>query len=205
MPAGPVAPVRAPHPLLPVHGISRRTFLRGVAAGAAVLGLGACAKDRAATAPAAADGPLPSSVPPGTELSIASAAGTQQLQLELSGLIDELPFTVSSWPNVSAGPDVINAFRADSLELANNAGIPPIQAHYQGLDARIVAVAITREPIYVFATKPGSDIGSVEDFVGRKLAFSQGQAQGVVLLRALDQAGIGQDEVDLVPSRATSS
>jgi sulfonate transport system substrate-binding protein len=101
--------------------------------------------------------------------------------------------------NIGAGPDVINAFRAKSLDLANNAGIPPIQAHYQGFDAKIVAINITRKPNYLFATKPGSDIRTVEDFKGKKLAFSQGQAQGVVLLRALKQAGLAYDEVKLVP------
>jgi len=110
-----------------------------------------------------------------------------------------LPFKVSSWLNIGAGPDVINAFRAKSLDVANNAGIPPIQAHYQGFDAKIVAIDITRKPNYLFATKPGSDIRSVADFKGRKLAFSQGQAQGVVLLRALKKAGLKYDEVDLVP------
>lgn len=111
----------------------------------------------------------------------------------------DLPFKVSNWLNIGAGPDVINAFRAKSLDLGNNAGIPPIQAHYQGFDAKIVAINITRKPNYLFATKPGSDIGSVADFKGRKLAFSQGQAQGVVLLRALKKAGLKYDDVELVP------
>lgn len=85
------------------------------------------------------------------------------------------------------------------LDVANNAGIPPIQAHYQGYDAKIVAINITRKPNYLFATKPGSDIHTVADFKGKKLAFSQGQAQGVVLLRALKEAGLAYDEVKLVP------
>lgn len=94
---------------------------------------------------------------------------------------------------------MINAFRARSLDLGANAGIPPIQAHYQGDDAKIVSVAQSRTPTYVFITRPHSDITSVAQFRGRKLAFSQGQAQGVVLLRALQQAGIAQKEVQLVP------
>lgn len=80
------------------------------------------------------------------------------------GKLGALPFKVSSWPNIAAGPDVINAFRAGSLDVATNAGIPPIQAHYQGFDAKIVAINITRKPSYVFATKPGSDIRTVQDF-----------------------------------------
>ncbi|MGI5454836.1 ABC transporter substrate-binding protein [Streptomyces sp. CA-249302] len=174
-------------PFSRTSGIDRRLFLSSVlGAAAGVAGLSGCAGSSAA-----ADNKV-------TSLKIASYLNTQQLQFKLAKLGD-LPFKVSSWLNIGAGPDVINAFRAKSLDIGNNAGIPPIQAHYQGFDAKIVAINITRKPNYLFATKPGSDIGSVADFKGKKLAFSQGQAQGVVLLRALKKAGLKYDDVELVP------
>ncbi len=165
----------------------------------AALGLSACATAAASGPALSTTAALPSSVPAGTSLKIASYLGAQQLQLQLAGLLDNLPFSVAGWPSIGAGPDVINAFRARSLDLGNNAGIPPIQARYQGYDARIVALDLTRKPTYVFATKPHSDIQAVDQFAGRKLAFSQGQAQGVVLLRALKQAGLKDSDVTLVP------
>ncbi|TDT41002.1 sulfonate transport system substrate-binding protein [Streptomyces sp. BK208] len=183
----------------PVTGIDRRLFLTSVVgASAAVAGLSGCANGSAAAeTKGAATAPLATKVPEGTSLKIASYQDTQQLQFELARL--KVPFTVSDWLNIGAGPDVINAFRAKSLDLANNAGIPPIQAYYQGFDAKIVAINVTRRPNYLFATKPGSDIRGIKDFEGKKLAFSQGQAQGVVLLRALKEAGLAYDDVDLVP------
>ncbi|MGW3990857.1 ABC transporter substrate-binding protein [Streptomyces sp. NPDC004830] len=186
-------------PSPPVPGVDRRLFLTsllGVTAAAA--GLSGCADSSAAADEPASDAPLATKVPAGTGLKIASYQNAQELQLKLAGL-DDLPFKVTNWLNIGAGPDVINAFRAKSLDVANNAGIPPIQAHYQGFDARIVAINITRKPNYLFATKPGSDIRAVADFRGRRLAFSQGQAQGVVLLRALKKAGLAYDDVELVP------
>ncbi|WP_432174922.1 ABC transporter substrate-binding protein [Streptomyces sp. Tue6028] len=187
-------------PSSPVSGVDRRLFLTSLlGAAAGVAGLSGCAQDSAAAAgKGASTAPLADKVPAGTSLKIASYQNVQQLQFKLAEL-GELPFTVSSWVNTGAGPDVINAFRAKSLEVANNAGIPPIQAHYQGFDAKIVAINVTRKPNYLFATKPGSDIRTVADFKGRKLAFSQGQAQGVVLLRALKKAGLKYDDVRLVP------
>ncbi|MET9500764.1 ABC transporter substrate-binding protein [Streptomyces sp. NPDC006622] len=183
-----------------VPGVDRRLFLTsllGVTAAAA--GLSGCAESSAANgSEGASTAPLAGKVPAGTSLKIASYQNVQQLQFKLAK-VPELPFKVESWLNIGAGPDVINAFRAKSLDVANNAGIPPIQAHYQGFDAKIVAINITRKPNYLFATKPGSDIRTVQDFEGRKLAFSQGQAQGVVLLRALKEAGLKYDDVDLVP------
>ncbi|MGW0282037.1 ABC transporter substrate-binding protein [Streptomyces sp. NPDC003236] len=184
----------------PVTGLDRRLFLTSLlGASAAVAGLGGCAGGSAAAdTEGALTRPLAAKVPAGTSLKISSYQNVQQLQFRLAKL-PALPFEVSDWLNIGAGPDVINAFRAKSLDLANNAGIPPIQAHYQGFDARIVAINVTRKPNYLFATRPGSDIRTAEDFRGRKLAFSQGQAQGVVLLRALKKAGLKYDQVTLVP------
>lgn len=162
----------------------------------------ACGSSEAGPKLAATD-PIPAEVPAGTSLTIAAPNGLQTLALDLSGLRDEVPFAAPEWPNISGGPEVINAFRANSLDLASNAGIPPIQAAFQGFDAKIVAVQEKYSPIYRFATAPGSDIDSIEDLRGKRLAFSQGQAQGVVLLRQLDEAGIGYDEVDLVPLTST--
>ncbi|MFF3907094.1 ABC transporter substrate-binding protein [Streptomyces sp. NPDC001848] len=177
----------------------RRVFLTSLlGASAAVAGLSGCAQGDATADTGGATKPLAGTVPAGTSLKIASYLGQQQLQFRLAKL-PPLPFKVSTWANIGAGPDVINAFRAKSLDLSNNAGIPPIQAHYQGFAAKIVAIDITRKPNYLFATKPGSDVHTVEDFKGKRLAFSQGQAQGVVLLRALKQAGLSYDQVKLVP------
>jgi len=186
-------------PSSPVPGVDRRLFLTSLlGAAAGVAGLSGCAgSSAAADSKGVSSAPLADKVPAGTSLKISSYQNVQQLQFKLAKL--NLPFKVSSWVNIGAGPDVINAFRAKSLDLANNAGIPPIQAHYQGFDAKIVAINVTRKPNYLFATKPGSDIRSVADFKGKKLAFSQGQAQGVVLLRALKKAGLKYDDVKLVP------
>lgn len=182
----------------PRTGIDRRLLLRSVLATGAVLGLSSCAAPAPSGPALAADAALPKTVPTGTSLSIASGLGEMQLEVQLAGLGNTLPFNVSSWPNLSAGPDVLAAFRAGSLDVGLNAGIPPIEAHNQGYDTRIVAINQTRTPTYVFATKPHSTIESVSDFRGKNLAFSQGQAQGVVLLRALQQAGIAYSEVNLV-------
>lgn len=187
-----------PRSATPTPGPNRRLFLHTMLGAAAAAGLSACAGKAAAGPRLAENAALPTAVPAGTGLKIASYQGSQELQLKLAGL-DKLPFTVSSWVNIGAGPDVINAFRSHSLDLANNAGIPPIQAHYQGYDAKIVAINLTRKPTYVFATAPHSDISSVAGFKGRRLAFSQGQAQGVVLLRALKKAGLEYSDVKLVP------
>lgn len=180
-------------------GVRRRVFVHSLLGAVVLGGLASCARGARSGPTLALDAPLPTTVPPDTGLSITSYQGQQELQLKLAGLADHLPFTVTSWPSLSAGPDVINAFRARSLDIASNAGIPPIQAQFQGYPARIVAVEITRSPKYIFATKPGSDIRQVADFRGKKIAFSQGQAQGPMVLRAIRKAGLADSEISLIP------
>ncbi|MFF1836618.1 ABC transporter substrate-binding protein [Streptomyces sp. NPDC058231] len=182
------------------HAVGRRSFL--ALTGGAILGLAACSPQVRTVAGAEPTGKLPSGAPPpGTELSI--AVRTTRLQLGPAGLRKDLPFTVSQWPNLNAGPDIIQGFRAHSIDLAVNAGIPPIQAHAIGVAAKIVAVQVRPHPSYVFATAPGSDIRTVADFRGRKIGFSQGQAQGVVVLRALKKAGLRNSDVELVALPST--
>jgi sulfonate transport system substrate-binding protein len=184
----------------PRRDIGRRAFLTS-AVGLGVAGLAACTVGIRNGAASNLTAAVPTTVPAGTKLSI--AIHTTQIQLTASGQIGELPFEVSQWPNLSAGPDVIQGFRANSVDLANNAGIPPIQARAIGFDTKIVAMQLNTKPAYRFATGPGTDIGSAKDFRGKKIAFSQGQAQGVVVLRALKEAGIESKDVQLVALPST--
>ncbi|MCS7477518.1 ABC transporter substrate-binding protein [Umezawaea endophytica] len=176
--------------------VARRSFLAGLA-GLGALGVVGCAAAGGAPTAALGTGPLPTTVPPGTRLTI--SIRTTLKQLEASGELAKLPFQVTDWPNIAAGPDVIQAFRANSVDLATNAGIPPIQAAAIRFDARIVAVSVRDKPIYKFATAAGSPITSLADLAGKRIAFSQGQAQGVVVLRTLKELGLKNTDVQLVP------
>ncbi|MGX6600750.1 hypothetical protein ACWKSP_01235 [Micromonosporaceae bacterium Da 78-11] len=151
----------------------RRTLLGGLL-GAATLGLAGCGGE-AAGAQLSAAAPLPTTVDAQTALTI--SIHSTQVALRASGQLGKLPFRVKDWPNVAAGPDVIQAFRAHSVDLANNAGIPPIQAQAINVETRIVAVQTRQKPLYALATAPGSGINGVGDLRGKKIGFSQGQAQ----------------------------
>lgn len=177
--------------------MGRREFLAAAAGAVGALGLAACSADATGAVTLGLSSPLPKTVSSSTSLVIAPV--TAQLALRASGQLARLPFKVSSWPNLEAGPDVIEAFRAKALDVAENAGIPPIQAQSTGLAVKIVAVGLNRKPQYWPVTAPGSDLTSASQFRGKKLGFSQGQAQGVVLLRILAQAGISVKDVDLIP------
>ncbi|QAY59251.1 ABC transporter substrate-binding protein [Microbacterium protaetiae] len=169
----------------------------------ALLALAGCATTSSSAAEYSPDKPLPTGTP-SADTSLRVAGRTTQLQLQAAGsAIAPLDFAVSDWVNVGAGPDVIQAFRADAVDIASNAILPPIQAHAIGFDAKVVAVLERPQPSYVFATAPGTDISSFADFRGTKIAFSQGQSQGDTVLRTLQAEGIDYDDVELVDLPST--
>lgn len=147
---------------------------------------------------------IPAAVSPDTTLTV----GAPQLRvaLELSGQIDKLPFKVE-WANISGGPKCSEAFRAGALDLCAAAEIPSINAHWTGLDTKLVAARFRKEPlqhpVYELGIAPGAGIRTLADLRGKKIAYSPGQAQGALVLRILERAGLTQKDVQLVELAST--
>ncbi|WP_210651197.1 ABC transporter substrate-binding protein [Nocardioides sp. SYSU D00065] len=142
---------------------------------------------------------LPDAPADGTVLRVGDPA--TQVALETSGLIDELDVDVE-WANITGGPKTLEAFRADAIDIGSVADIPPLFAHWTGTDVRIVAARETVDPMehptYELGIAPGVDVESIEDIEGKKVAYSPGQAQGALVLNVLREAGLSQDDVELV-------
>lgn len=142
---------------------------------------------------------VPDQVPDGTVLRVGDPA--TQVALEESGLIDDLDVDVT-WANISGGPQTLQAFRADALDVGAVADIPPLFAQWTGTDVKIVAARETVDPIdhptYELGVAPGVDVKNLSDLAGKKIAYSPGQAQGALVLRTLQKAGLDESDVDLV-------
>ncbi|MEE6308598.1 ABC transporter substrate-binding protein [Plantactinospora veratri] len=195
-----------PHPALLRQGppVLRRRTLLGAALGVAAAGLAGCAGDDAPTVRLAFDAPLPAEVPDGTVLRV----GDKEIQkaIEFSGEAERFSFEVS-WANLSGGPETLEAFRADALDVGAVADIPPIHAAWTGLPTRIVAAKFRQDPvnhpIYQLGVAPGAGVGSLADLRGKRIAYSPGQAQGALVLRVLHRAGLARDDVKLVELAST--
>lgn len=186
-------------------GVPRRAAtvlaLLGALVSFAACGAGAAEPDGKSLA---TDAPLPTSVPKGTKL-IVGAPDTQRA-LELSGEIDKLSFDVE-WANLSGGPQTTEAFRANALDIGSVADIPPIHATWTGLDVKIVAAEFRKDPIhhpvYQLGIAPGAKVESLQDLRGKNIAYSPGQAQGALILRVLQKAGLAKSDVRLVELPST--
>ncbi|MFS0703682.1 ABC transporter substrate-binding protein [Cellulomonas sp. 179-A 9B4 NHS] len=193
------------------HGARRpRTALVTLAALTSAL-LAACssagvAAGDAAT-PAALPDDLPTQVPPGTTLVVGDPTTEKAVRIAGGDLDADLGFEIE-WANLSGGPQTTEAFRAGALDVGAVADIPPIHATWTGLDVRIVAAVYRQDwqenPIYQFGVAPGVEgVEELEDFAGKRIAYSPGQAQGAIVLRALQEAGLTEDDVTLVELPST--
>jgi sulfonate transport system substrate-binding protein len=182
--------------------IGRRAFLTALA-GAATVAIAGCGDDEPTTELAASE-PLPETVPAGTVLAVGDKE--QQKALEFSGEADKFTFEVK-WANISGGPQTLEAFRADALDLGSVADIPPIHSYWTNTPTKIVASVFRKDPvnhaIYDLGVAPGVAVASLADLRGKKIAFSPGQAQGALVLRVLRKAGLKKDDVKLIELAST--
>jgi sulfonate transport system substrate-binding protein len=150
---------------------------------------------------------LPEKVPGGTELRIGDPA--VQAIVQASGLDKELTAAgvKVAWANLSGGPQTIQAFRGNKLDCGSVADIPSLFAAWTGTSTRIVFQSVTvdplQHPIYQLGVAPGVSVTSLADLRGKKIAYSAGQAQGALVLRVLQKAGLTQKDVTLVDLTST--
>jgi sulfonate transport system substrate-binding protein len=188
---------------VPSSTVDRRRFLSATL-GAVALGLTACAGDDEPDTELVS-APLPDSVPKGTTLAVGDKE--HQKAIEFSGLANSFTFEVK-WANISGGPQTLEAFRADALDLGSVADIPPIHSHWTGIPTKIVASRFRQDPlnhaIYRLGIAPGVAVATLADLRGKKIAYSPGQAQGALVLRVLHKAGLSKKDVELVELPSTN-
>jgi sulfonate transport system substrate-binding protein len=150
---------------------------------------------------------LPEQVPTGTVIRIGDPA--IQADLQASGLDKELTDAGVrvDWANISGGPQSIQAFRGDKLDCSSVADIPSLFAAWTGTSTKIVFQSVTVDPLkfptYELGVAPGRHVASPADLRGKKIAYSAGQAQGALVLRVLQKAGLTQKDVQLIDMTST--
>ncbi|MDM8083627.1 aliphatic sulfonate ABC transporter substrate-binding protein [Cellulomonas cellasea] len=97
----------------------------------------------------------------------------------------------------SAGSNKANeALRAGAIDVGSTAGSAALLARSNG--SPIVAIDIYSQPEWAAIVVPqGSDITSVADLKGKSVAATKGTDPYFFLLQALEEAGVGLDEVEV--------
>ena len=100
------------------------------------------------------------------------------------------PQTHISWIEFPAGPQMLEALNVGSIDLGSTGDIPPIFAQAAGADLVYVGVEPAKPKAEVILVPENSELKSVADLKGHKVAFQKGSSSHNLLLRALQEAGL---------------
>ena len=112
------------------------------------------------------------------------------------------------WIEFPAGPQMLEALNAGSVDFGATGAPPPIFAQAAGADLVYVAAEpppLTGEAIIVHADSP---IRNVAQLKGKKVAFQRGSGSHLLLAAALEKAGLGIRDVQstyLSPAEARAA
>jgi sulfonate transport system substrate-binding protein len=93
-----------------------------------------------------------------------------------------------------AGPAVNEAFANGQLDFASQGDLPQVIGRAAGLKTKILAAAGAHAPIYL-ATPPDSDIRSIKDLKGRKVAIFRGTNNHLAAVKVLAANGITERDL----------
>jgi sulfonate transport system substrate-binding protein len=137
--------------------------------------------------------------------------GGLALIMKKQGLLDRAlaPKGVTvKWIEFPAGPQMLEALNAGSLDIGATGAPPPVFSQAAGADLVYVAAEpppVTSEAIIV---KPESPIRSVAQLRGKKVAFQRGSGSHLLLVAALEKAGLSIRDVQaiyLAPAEARAA
>lgn len=121
-------------------------------------------------------------------LVILKSLQTLEKRLEAEG------FTVE-WKEFQAGPALVEALNAGSIDFGRTGDSPPIFA--QAAEAPFVYVAAGKSKFNgsgILVPKDSS-IKSLEDLKGKKIGFAKGSSSHYLLVKALEKAGIDYNDI----------
>jgi sulfonate transport system substrate-binding protein len=113
-----------------------------------------------------------------------------------------------TWVEFQSGPPLIEALNAGAIDFGYTGDTPPIFAQAAGVDLVYVASIPSPGGSSAILVPQGSAIKTLSDLRGKRVAFVKGSSAHYVLVRALEKAAVGYDEitpVNLQPADAAAA
>jgi sulfonate transport system substrate-binding protein len=173
---------------------NRRAFLKLSAGAAAAAAAAVAAPLSLAQAPApGAQAGAPRALRIGNQkgyLNLLKGRGTLEKRLA--------PLNVSvSWTEFAAGPVQLEALNVGSIDFGDVGEAPPIFAQAAGAPLAYVAATVPRPQSEAVLVPPGSQIRSIADLKGKKIALNRGSNVHYFLVKLLRQHGLQYADVNV--------
>lgn len=115
------------------------------------------------------------------------------------GLIERrFPGVQIRWVEFSAGPQLLEALGAGSLDFGMTGDTPPIFAQAAGRDVLYVGRETPKPRSSAILVPVDSGIHSLADLRGKRVAFQRGSSAHYLVLRALEKAGLRLSDIQPV-------
>lgn len=124
-----------------------------------------------------------------------AGAGSKAL-LTAAGLVGKLPFKVT-WSDFTSGPPMLQAMGAGSVDVGVVGNSPPVFAAAGGSKISIIGALKSGPHEDALLVPKGSDIRTIAQLRGKRIAVTQGSAADYHLLTVLKQAGLSVHDVTL--------
>jgi sulfonate transport system substrate-binding protein len=181
----------------PHHSLSRRRLLQVIGTTAALWGLGARAQSSGTYAPL-------QQLRIGFQKSAANLVIAKQ-----QGLLEKrFPNAKVSWLEFPAGPQLLEALAAGSLEFGLTGDSPPVFAQAAGKDLLYVGVEPPKPDSSAIVALADSPLRTLADLKGRKVALQKGSSAHYLLVRAVEKAGLQWSDIQpiyLAPADARAA
>ncbi|SIO18328.1 sulfonate transport system substrate-binding protein [Singulisphaera sp. GP187] len=99
------------------------------------------------------------------------------------------------WVGFSAGPQLLEALNAGSIDFGHTGDAPPILAQAAGVPFVYVGCEPARPRAEAILVPADSALKSVAELKGKRIALNKGSNVHNLLVRALERAGVRYDEV----------
>jgi len=124
-------------------------------------------------------------------LNILKADGRLDRRLEERGIRVE-------WTEFPGGPQLLEALNVGSIDIGHTGEAPPIFAQAAGAPLVYLAHEPPSPRSEALLVPKDSDIRTAADLKGKKVALNKGSNVHYLLVKLLEQAGVGYDEIETV-------
>ncbi len=129
--------------------------------------------------------------------------------IKAKGILEELfPDATITWAVFPAGPQLLEALNAGSIDIGSTGDTPPIFAQAAGTPLVYVSVISGSGAGSAIVVPENSPLQTVADLKGKKIAFQKASSAHLLTVKALEQSGLTYEDIEpifLAPSEARAA
>ena len=131
-------------------------------------------------------------------LTVGDQKGGSKALLSAAGSLDDVPYTIT-WKSFTSGPPLLEALNAGAIDIGGVGNTPPLFAAAAKSKIEVVSGATMGAEGDTIVVPQDSDIQSVADLKGKKVAVAEGSSANYNLLAQLAKADLSYEDVEVKP------